>query len=262
MKTKNLRYIMLLIFLFSIIPFPVFSETSVNSPSDISTLKKGHYHHDDFVNKHPSCIYSHISMKSVEKEDGNYFRAGDSVYVTVILRDKFNNPVSNYSITEDEIIVPGMEIRSDSEWTEGDITGKYTAIYIAQLASHDYRAKLKIRNWNCFVETDRWNIIHGYPAPQASMIKTEKTAYSVGDMIKLSIEIQDSYGNELVDQVAFLNAGSVIVPNADIVIPWKYNKNDSYVAFYRANFKGNNLNAILKLPDWEVDSKSESYSIK
>ncbi|MCU6172423.1 invasin, partial [Enterobacter bugandensis] len=106
-------------------------------------------------------------------------------------------------------------------------------------------------------------ITAGSPVQANSGIKTDAATYMVGDDLKVTVTLKDTYGNPVTGQQAALTATSVTVPNAELNEGggWTDNEDGTYMTTYTATATGTGLKATVKLSGWSSAVSSEAYAI-
>ncbi|EFO1263816.1 adhesin [Escherichia albertii] len=193
-----------------------------------------------------------VSLNSAITLDRTEYAAGEPITVTVTLRDAQGNAVPD-----------GAALLSGS-WTGTD--GTYTATWRAQTAGDDYHAALKLAGWSENKWSDTYIIRASEPVKINSTIRTDKTGYTVGEKIIVTVMFRDEYGNPVPGLAAKLagsyletyEVGGVDVPDSD---GWADHNNGEYTMIWTAKFAQENLVAKLKLITWDGEITSSLYKI-
>ncbi|MCZ9131522.1 hypothetical protein OM256_22195, partial [Escherichia albertii] len=149
-------------------------------------------------------------------------------------------------------------------WTGTD--GTYTATWRAKTAGDDYHATLKLAGWSENKWSDAYIIRASEPVKINSTIRTDKTGYTVGEKIIVTVMFRDEYGNPVPGLAAKLagsyletyEVGGVDVPDSD---GWADHNNGEYTMIWTAKFAQENLVAKLKLITWDGEITSSLYKI-
>ena len=206
-----------------------------------------------------------VSLNSAITLDRTEYAAGELITVTVTLRDAQGNAVPDGAalLSGSSVTVEGADGPSGS-WTGTD--GTYTAIWRAQTAGDDYHAALKLAGWSENKWSDTYIIRANEPVKINSTIRTDKTGYTVGEKIIVTVMFRDEYGNPVPGLAAKLagsyletyEVGGVDVPDSD---GWADHNNGEYTMIWTAKFAQENLVAKLKLITWDGEITSSLYKI-
>ncbi len=206
-----------------------------------------------------------VSLNSAITLDRTEYAAGELITVTVTLRDAQGNAVPDGAalLSGSSVTVEGADGPSGS-WTGTD--GTYTATWRAQTAGDDYHAALKLAGWSENKWSDTYIIRASEPVKINSTIRTDKTGYTVGEKIIVTVMFRDEYGNPVPGLAAKLagsyletyEVGGVDVPDSD---GWADHNNGEYTMIWTAKFAQENLVAKLKLITWDGEITSSLYKI-
>ncbi|WDB42529.1 inverse autotransporter beta domain-containing protein [Escherichia albertii] len=208
-----------------------------------------------------------VSLNSAITLDRTEYAAGEpiTVTVTVTLRDAQGNAVPDGAalLSGSSVTVEGADGPSGS-WTGTD--GTYTATWRAKTAGDDYHATLKLAGWSENKRSDAYAIRASEPVKINSTIRTDKTGYTVGEKIIVTVMFRDEYGNPVPGLAAKLagsyletyEVGGVDVPDSD---GWADHNNGEYTMIWTAKFAQENLVAKLKLITWDGEITSSLYKI-
>ncbi|MCZ8638790.1 inverse autotransporter beta domain-containing protein [Escherichia albertii] len=191
-----------------------------------------------------------VAQNSAITLDRTEYAAGELITVTV--RDAQGNAVPD-----------GAALLS-GRWTGTD--GTYTATWRAKTAGDDYHATLKLAGWSENKRSDTYAIRASEPVKINSTIRTDKTGYTVGEKIIVTVMFRDEYGNPVPGLAAKLagsyletyEVGGVDVPDSD---GWADHNNGEYTMIWTAKFAQENLAAKLKLITWDGEITSTRYKI-
>ncbi|HEB1799677.1 TPA: inverse autotransporter beta domain-containing protein [Escherichia albertii] len=206
-----------------------------------------------------------VSLNSAITLDRTEYAAGELITVTVTLRDAQGNAVPDGAalLSGSSVTVEGADGPSGS-WTGTD--GTYTATWRAKTAGDDYHATLKLAGWSENKWSDAYAIRASEPVKINSTIRTDKTGYTVGEKIIVTVMFRDEYGNPVPGLAAKLagsyletyEVGGVDVPDSD---GWADHNNGEYTMIWTAKFAQENLVAKLKLITWDGEITSSLYKI-
>ncbi|MCZ8701392.1 inverse autotransporter beta domain-containing protein [Escherichia albertii] len=206
-----------------------------------------------------------VSLNSAITLDRTEYAAGELITVTVTLRDAQGNAVPDGAalLSGSSVTVEGADGPSGS-WTGTD--GTYTATWRAKTAGDDYHATLKLAGWSENKRSDTYAIRASEPVKINSTIRTDKTGYTVGEKIIVTVMFRDEYGNPVPGLAAKLagsyletyEVGGVDVPDSD---GWADHNNGEYTMIWTAKFAQENLAAKLKLITWDGEITSTRYKI-
>ncbi|MCZ8967345.1 inverse autotransporter beta domain-containing protein [Escherichia albertii] len=206
-----------------------------------------------------------VAQNSAITLDRTEYAAGEPITVTVTLRDAQGNAVPDGAalLSGSSVTVEGADGPSGS-WTGTD--GTYTATWRAQTAGDDYHAALKLAGWSENKWSDTYIIRASEPVKINSTIRTDKTGYTVGEKIIVTVMFRDEYGNPVPGLAAKLagsyletyEVGGVDVPDSD---GWADHNNGEYTMIWTAKFAQENLVAKLKLITWDGEITSSLYKI-
>ena len=206
-----------------------------------------------------------VAQNSAITLDRTEYAAGELITVTVTLRDAQGNAVPDGAalLSGSSVTVEGADGPSGS-WTGTD--GTYTATWRAKTAGDDYHATLKLAGWSENKRSDAYAIRVSEPVKINSTIRTDKTGYTVGEKIIVTVMFRDEYGNPVPGLAAKLagsyletyEVGGVDVPDSD---GWADHNNGEYTMIWTAKFAQENLAAKLKLITWDGEITSTRYKI-
>ena len=206
-----------------------------------------------------------VAQNSAITLDRTEYAAGEPITVTVTLRDAQGNAVPDGAalLSGSSVTVEGADGPSGS-WTGTD--GTYTATWRAKTAGDDYHATLKLAGWSENKWSDAYAIRASEPVKINSTIRTDKTGYTVGEKIIVTVIFRDEYGNPVPGLAAKLagsyletyEVGGVDVPDSD---GWADHNNGEYTMIWTAKFAQENLVAKLKLITWDGEITSSLYKI-
>ncbi|HBC6918063.1 TPA: Ig-like domain-containing protein [Escherichia coli] len=197
---------------------------------------------------------------TVETNKSNY-TVGETITITVTLRDAFDNLVTGAAsqlAANGVLTVAGTDPSETGSWVESG--GVYTTTRMATIASTNQHANLQLQTWSDGVTSDRYDIQSGSPAQATSTIATDKNAYTAGETITVAVTLKDAHGNLVEGGESLLSGDNVIVEGAVRSGGWSENAG-VYTATWSAQMAGDSHHATLKLSEWGSNKQSESYSI-
>ncbi|MFP2679812.1 inverse autotransporter adhesin EaeX/Air, partial [Escherichia coli] len=197
---------------------------------------------------------------TVETNKSNY-TVGETITITVTLRDAFDNLVTGAAsqlAANGVLTVAGTDPSETGSWVESG--GVYTTTRMATIASTNQHANLQLQTWSDGVTSDRYDIQSGSPAQATSTIATDKNAYTAGETITVAVTLKDAHGNLVEGGESLLSGDNVIVEGAVRSGGWSETAG-VYTATWSAQMAGDSHHATLKLSEWGSNKQSESYSI-
>ncbi|WP_230041614.1 inverse autotransporter adhesin EaeX/Air [Escherichia coli] len=197
---------------------------------------------------------------TVETNKSNY-TVGETITITVTLRDAFDNLVTGVAsqlAANGVLKVAGTDPSETGSWVESG--GVYTTTRMATIAGNDQHANLQLQSWSVGVTSDRYDIQSGSPAQATSTIATDKNAYTAGETITVAVTLKDAHGNLVEGGESLLSGDNVTVEGAVRSGEWSETAG-VYTATWSAQMAGDSHHATLTLPEWGSSKQSESYSI-
>ncbi|EGX02367.1 hypothetical protein ECSTECMHI813_4062 [Escherichia coli STEC_MHI813] len=197
---------------------------------------------------------------TVETNKSNY-TVGETITITVTLRDAFDNLVTGAAsqlAANSVLTVDGTDPSETGSWVESG--GVYTTTRMVTIAGNDQHANLQLQLWSVGVTSDRYDIQSGSPAQATSTIATDKNAYTAGETITVAVTLKDAHGNLVEGGESLLSGDNVTVEGAVRSGEWSETAG-VYTATWSAQMAGDSHHATLTLPEWGNSKQSESYSI-
>ncbi|HAW1556495.1 TPA: hypothetical protein JLM83_002707 [Escherichia coli] len=197
---------------------------------------------------------------TVETNKSNY-TVGETITITVTLRDAFDNLVTGAAsqlAANGVLTVDGTDPSETGSWVESGSV--YTTTRMATIAGNDQHANLQLQSWSDGVTSDRYDIQSGSPAQATSTIATDKNAYTAGETITVAVTLKDAHGNLVEGGESLLSGDNVTVEGAVRSGEWSETAG-VYTATWSAQMAGDSHHATLTLPEWGSSKQSESYSI-
>ncbi|WP_249941354.1 Ig-like domain-containing protein, partial [Escherichia coli] len=184
----------------------------------------------------------------------------EATTVTYQARDAHGNLVP-LQATDVTLSVSGVDETTFSGFTES-----VPGVYVGTLTgTRTGTASLmpQVNGSDAAKEAAQLMLTAGAPVSNTSSISTNKTGYTVGESMTVTVMLKDAQGNPVSDKESDL-ASAVTVPNASRAGDWAEAPGTSgtYTATYTATGAGEDLKAELMLSGWTVAKKADSaYTI-
>ncbi|HDV2374532.1 TPA: inverse autotransporter adhesin EaeX/Air, partial [Escherichia coli] len=211
-----------------------------------------------------SFITGDISqLTSTIKTDDVSYTAGGKIKVSVTLMDEQKNLVKGMASLlagSGVVEVSGTDKNETGNWSE-ESDGVYTTTRTAKIAGDRHYATLKLSTWSSAQQSDAYAIRESGAVLAYSSIVTDKTAYTAGGAIKVTVTLKDSYENLVGGQRDAINQ-AIQLPNTKAEsIAWNEDQKGIYTATYTALLPGTGLKAQLQISGWASALTSNDYSI-
>ncbi|WNK04103.1 inverse autotransporter adhesin EaeX/Air [Escherichia coli] len=211
-----------------------------------------------------SFITGDISqLTSTIKTDDVSYTAGGKIKVSVTLMDEQKNRVKGMAslLAGSSVVeVSGTDKNETGNWSE-ESDGVYTTTRTAKIAGDRHYATLKLSTWSSAQQSDAYAIRESGAVLAYSSIVTDKTAYTAGGAIKVTVTLKDSYENLVGGQRDAINL-AIQLPNTKAEsIAWNEDQKGIYTATYTALLPGTGLKAQLQMSGWASALTSNDYSI-
>ncbi|EHQ4301495.1 inverse autotransporter adhesin EaeX/Air, partial [Escherichia coli] len=211
-----------------------------------------------------SFITGDISqLTSTIKTDDVSYTAGGKIKVSVTLMDEQKNLVKGMAslLAGSSVVeVSGTDKNEMGNWSE-ESDGVYTTTRTAKIAGDRHYATLKLSTWSSAQQSDAYAIRESGAVLAYSSIVTDKTAYTAGGAIKVTVTLKDSYENLVGGQRDAINL-AIQLPNTKAEsIAWNEDQKGIYTATYTALLPGTGLKAQLQMSGWANALTSNDYSI-
>ncbi|HFQ7075249.1 TPA: inverse autotransporter adhesin EaeX/Air, partial [Escherichia coli] len=211
-----------------------------------------------------SFITGDISqLTSTIKTDDVSYTAGGKIKVSVTLMDEQKNRVKGMAslLAGSSVVeVSGTDKNETGNWSE-ESDGVYTTTRTAKIAGDRHYATLKLSTWSSAQQSDAYAIRESGAVLAYSSIVTDKTAYTAGGAIKVTVTLKDSYENLVGGQRDAINL-AIQLPNTKAEsIAWNEDQKGIYTATYTALLPGTGLKAQLQMSGWANALTSNDYSI-
>ena len=211
-----------------------------------------------------SFITGDISqLTSTIKTDDVSYTAGGKIKVSVTLMDEQKNLVKGMASLlagSGVVEVSGTDKNETGNWSE-ESDGVYTTTRTAKIAGDRHYATLKLSTWSSAQQSDAYAIRESGAVLAYSSIVTDKTTYTAGGAIKVTVTLKDSYENLVGGQRDVINQ-AIQLPNTKAEsIAWNEDQKGIYTATYTALLPGTGLKAQLQMSGWANALTSNDYSI-
>ncbi|WP_105478141.1 inverse autotransporter adhesin IatC, partial [Escherichia coli] len=211
-----------------------------------------------------SFITGDISqLTSTIKTDDVSYTAGGKIKVSVTLMDEQKNLVKGMASLlagSGVVEVSGTDKNETGNWSE-ESDGVYTTTRTAKIAGDRHYATLKLSTWSSAQQSDAYAIRESGAVLAYSSIVTDKTTYTAGGAIKVTVTLKDSFENLVGGQRDAINQ-AIQLPNTKVEsIAWNEDQKGIYTATYTALLPGTGLKAQLQMSGWASALTSNDYSI-
>ncbi|EJE3888853.1 inverse autotransporter adhesin EaeX/Air, partial [Escherichia coli] len=211
-----------------------------------------------------SFITGDISqLTSTIKTDDVSYTAGGKIKVSVTLMDEQKNLVKGMASLlagSGVVEVSGTDKNETGNWSE-ESDGVYTTTRTAKIAGNSHYATLKLSTWSSAQQSDAYVIRESGAVLAYSSIVTDKTTYTAGGAIKVTVTLKDSYENLVGGQRDAISQ-VIQLPNTKAEsITWNEDQKGIYTATYTALLPGTGLKAQLQMSGWASALTSNVYSI-
>ena len=211
-----------------------------------------------------SFITGDISqLTSTIKTDDVSYTAGGKIKVSVTLMDEQKNLVKGMASLlagSGVVEVSGTDKNETGNWSE-ESDGVYTTTRTAKIAGDRHYATLKLSTWSSAQQSDAYAIRESGAVLAYSSIVTDKTTYTAGGAIKVTVTLKDSYENLVGGQRDVINQ-AIQLPNTKAEsVAWNEDQKGIYTATYTALLPGTGLKAQLQMSGWANALTSNDYSI-
>ncbi|SUC32101.1 Gamma-intimin [Providencia rettgeri] len=230
----------------------------------LATLQLSDWSGDTVSSPYAITSGSAVALNSTIAVDKATYASGDEINVTVMLKDAQGNLVNGQAelLTSTTVKVPNSSLKTGANWIDnGD--GTYTTTYVAEKAGSKLNATLQLTGWSSAKTSSPYAITAGDAVPLTSSITVDKSSYTAGSDIVVTVGLKDKQGNAVNGQASALSPTTVTVPNATPKAnsSWVDNGNGTYTGTYVANTTGTNLKAQVQLSGWSSTVSSSVYTI-
>ncbi|MCE2004062.1 inverse autotransporter beta domain-containing protein [Enterobacter asburiae] len=197
---------------------------------------------------------------------GSSFTVGQSMTVSVSLLDTHGNGVAGQADKlTGAVTVAGATMVNPWTLVDGK-PGLYQAEYTATEAGKALVATLKLTGWDGGVISDPYEVKAAPASQDNSKLNADKTQYTVGDDVTLTVTLVDTNNKPMDGQVEQLKAATMQLPGSTLtrLTNWTVGAGSgTYTATYRADEattgKGT---ASLKLTGWNSPVQSSTYEVQ
>ncbi|MFP1528791.1 hypothetical protein ACLB1R_26200 [Escherichia coli] len=155
----------------------------------------------------------------------------------------------------------GTDKNETGNWSE-ESDGVYTTTRTAKIAGDRDHATLKLSTWSSAQQSDAYAIRESGAVLADSSIVTDKTTYTAGGAIKVTVTLRHSYENLVGGQRDAINLAIQLPNTKSESIAWNANqKAVPNTATYTALLPGTGLKAQLQMSGWANALTSNDYSI-
>ncbi|WP_250666822.1 Ig-like domain-containing protein, partial [Escherichia coli] len=195
--------------------------------------------------------------------DKTKYIAGDSITVTVVLKDAQGNFITDgvAQLNEENVQVRNADSIQGNNWVyNGD--GKYQRQYMAHFAEANLNAQLKMAGWSDANYSKNYTINRGEVSMLRSQLRIHEVLVVAGADIPVSVLLSDEFGNPVNDGLELLTEDAVFLQNVEKKhwSSWTFVGDGRYERTYMAYKEGENLNSYLHINGWYVGGQP-SYTI-
>ncbi|EFM2071933.1 hypothetical protein HCQ45_003821, partial [Escherichia coli] len=195
--------------------------------------------------------------------DKTKYIAGDSITVTVVLKDAQGNFITDgvAQLNEENVQVRNADSIQGNNWVyNGD--GKYQRQYMAHFAEANLNAQLKMAGWSDANYSKNYTINRGEVSMLRSQLRIREVLVVAGADIPVSVLLSDEFGNPVNDGLDLLTDDAVYLQNVEKKhwSSWTFVGDGRYERTYMAYKEGENLNSYLHINGWYVGGQP-SYTI-
>lgn len=191
--------------------------------------------------------------------------SGSDMIITVTLRDAYDNLLAGKRdvLNTATMTAENAVLKTGSQWKDNN-DGTYTIMYTAKTAGTGLKVSLKLNSWSGAAQSEAYAITAAEPDPAHSTIVTDKSLYTAGDDIEVTVTLRDLNNNMVEGTVAALTTEAVTVSGAELKTDrnWTDNNDGTYSATYMAETAGTGQKALLKLGGWSTLVQSGDYEIR
>ncbi|EOU3789336.1 Ig-like domain-containing protein, partial [Escherichia coli] len=195
--------------------------------------------------------------------DKTIYIAGDSITVTVVLKDAQDNFITDgvVQLNEENVQVRNADPIQGNNWVYNG-NGIYQRQYMAHFAEANLNAQLKMSGWSDANYSNSYMIKPGEVSMLRSQLRIREVLVVAGADIPVSVLLSDEFGNPVNDGLELLTDDAVYLQNVEKKegAKWVSVGEGRYERTYRAYKEGENLNSYLHINGWYVDGQP-SYTI-
>ncbi|MCN5903122.1 Ig-like domain-containing protein, partial [Escherichia coli] len=195
--------------------------------------------------------------------DKTKYIAGDSITVTVVLKDAQGNFITDgvVQLNEENVQVRNADSIQGNNWIYNG-NGQYQRQYMAHFAEANLNAQLKMAGWVDANYSKSYTINRGEVSMFRSQLRIHEVLVVAGADIPVSVLLSDEFGNPVNDGLDLLTDDAVYLQNVEKKhwSSWTFVGDGRYERTYMAYKEGENLNSYLHINGWYVDGQP-SYTI-
>ncbi|MED0312810.1 Ig-like domain-containing protein, partial [Escherichia coli] len=195
--------------------------------------------------------------------DKTIYIAGDSITVTVVLKDAQDNFITDgvVQLNEENVQVRNADPIQGNNWVYNG-NGIYQRQYMAHFAEANLNAQLKMTGWSDANYSNSYMIKPGEVSMLRSQLRIREVLVVAGADIPVSVLLSDEFGNPVDNGLELLTEDAVFLQNVEKKegTKWVSVGEGRYERTYRAYKEGENLNSYLHINGWYVNGQP-SYTI-
>uniref|UniRef100_UPI001E3CD406 Ig-like domain-containing protein n=1 Tax=Escherichia coli TaxID=562 RepID=UPI001E3CD406 len=194
--------------------------------------------------------------------DKTKYIAGDSITVTVVLKDAQGNFITDgvVQLNEENVQVRNADPIQGNNWVYNG-NGQYQRQYMAHFAEANLNAQLKMAGWSDANYSNNYTIKPGEVSPLGSQLRIREVLVVEGADLPVSALLVDDFGNP-VDNGLDLLDDAVYLQNVEKKEgeKWRYVGDGIYERTYMAYQEGENLTSFMEIKGWRIYGQP-SYTI-
>ncbi|HAL6620384.1 TPA: invasin, partial [Escherichia coli] len=194
--------------------------------------------------------------------DKTIYIAGDSITVTVVLKDAQGNFITDgvVQLNEKNVQVRNADPIQGNNWVYNG-NGQYQRQYMAHFAEANLNAQLKMAGWSDANYSNNYTIKPGEVSPLGSQLRIREVLVVEGADLPVSVLLVDDFGNP-VDNGLDLLDDTVYLQNVEKKEgeKWRYVGDGIYERTYMAYQEGENLTSFMEIKGWRIYGQP-SYTI-
>ncbi|HBY5089582.1 TPA: hypothetical protein MIV61_28520, partial [Klebsiella pneumoniae] len=194
--------------------------------------------------------------------DKTIYIAGDSITVTVVLKDAQGNFITDgvVQLNEENVQVRNADPIQGNNWVYNG-NGQYQRQYMAHFAEANLNAQLKMAGWSDANYSNNYTIKPGEVSPLGSQLRIREVLVVEGADLPVSALLVDDFGNP-VDNGLDLLDDAVYLQNVEKKEgeKWRYVGDGIYERTYMAYQEGENLTSFMEIKGWRIYGQP-SYTI-
>ncbi|HHV1851591.1 TPA: Ig-like domain-containing protein, partial [Escherichia coli] len=194
--------------------------------------------------------------------DKTIYIAGDSITVTVVLKDAQGNFITDgvVQLNEENVQVRNADPIQGNNWVYNG-NGQYQRQYMAHFAEANLNAQLNMAGWSDANYSNNYTIKPGEVSPLGSQLRIREVLVVEGADLPVSALLVDDFGNP-VDNGLDLLDDAVYLQNVEKKEgeKWRYVGDGIYERTYMAYQEGENLTSFMEIKGWRIYGQP-SYTI-